>query len=44
MKEFKVLRIIDKFKWIFEKFGVDYKIMRKFFSLNLLWMEEEFQL
>ncbi|KAJ53881.1 cytochrome b561 [Clostridium tetanomorphum] len=35
MKEFKVLRIIDKFKWIFEKFGVDYKIMRKILQLKL---------
>ncbi|WP_027625063.1 hypothetical protein [Clostridium lundense] len=35
MKEFTVLKIIDKFKWIFEKSGVDYKTMRKILQLKL---------
>lgn len=35
MKEFKVLKLLDNFKWLFEKFGVDYPIMRRILQLKL---------
>ncbi|MCY6354271.1 hypothetical protein [Clostridium sp. ZS2-4] len=36
MKEFKVLKFLDKFKVLFEKFGVDYEIMRKILQMKLV--------
>ncbi|MBU3103494.1 hypothetical protein [Clostridium gasigenes] len=36
MKEFKVLKIIDKFKGIYKKAGVDYEVMRLIISTKLL--------
>ncbi|MBC8062922.1 MAG: ABC transporter permease [Clostridiaceae bacterium] len=35
MKEFKILKFIDKFSRFFEKSGIDYKIMRKILQLKL---------
>ncbi|SHI15870.1 hypothetical protein [Sporanaerobacter acetigenes] len=36
MKDFKILKFLDKFKPIFEKFGVDYCIMRKILQVKLM--------
>lgn len=36
MKDFRVLRFLDKLKPVFEKLGVDYKIMRKILQMKLL--------
>lgn len=36
MKDFKILRFIDKFRRIFERFGVDYCIMRKILQVKLM--------
>ncbi|MBB6713991.1 hypothetical protein [Clostridium gasigenes] len=36
MKEFKVLKIIDKFKGIYKKAGIDYEVMRLIISTKLL--------
>ncbi|MGL5353457.1 MAG: hypothetical protein ACRDA5_09025 [Clostridium sp.] len=36
MKEFKVLKIIDKFKGVYEKLGVDYDVMRLIVQTKLL--------
>lgn len=35
MKEFKVLIFLDKFRDLFEKFGIDYDVMRKILQLKL---------
>lgn len=35
MKEFKVLKFIDKFQSVFEKLGADYKMMRKILQIKL---------
>lgn len=36
MKEFKVLKFIDKFKWVFIKMGINYEIMRKILQVKLM--------
>ncbi|PKM93432.1 MAG: hypothetical protein CVU84_15720 [Firmicutes bacterium HGW-Firmicutes-1] len=36
MKEFKVLKIIDRFGRLFEQFGVDYEVMRKILQVKLI--------
>lgn len=36
MKDFKILKILDKFKFIFLKFGIDYSVMRKILQLKLI--------
>ncbi len=36
MKDFKSLKILDKFRGIFEKFGVDYDIMRSILRVKLI--------
>ncbi|WP_416199142.1 MAG: ABC-2 type transport system permease protein [Sporanaerobacter sp.] len=36
MKDFKILRFIDKFRGLFESFGVDYDTMRKILQLKLM--------
>lgn len=36
MKEFMVLKILDRFKIVFEKLGVDYVVMRKILQIKLL--------
>lgn len=36
MKDFKVLKILDKFKFIFKKLGIDYEMMRKILRIKLL--------
>ena len=36
MKEFRVLKFIDKFKFLFTKFGVDYKTMRRILQIKLI--------
>ncbi|MEG0295623.1 MAG: hypothetical protein RR620_02820 [Clostridium sp.] len=35
MKDFKILQFIDKFKGIFEKFDVDYEVMRRILQVKL---------
>lgn len=35
MKDFGVLKILDKFKFIFKKFGIDYDMMRKILKVKL---------
>ncbi|WBW99177.1 hypothetical protein [Oceanirhabdus sp. W0125-5] len=35
MKNFMSLRILDKFKWIFIKMGVNYEVMRKILQIKL---------
>lgn len=34
MKEFKVIKFLDRFKYFFEKIGVDYDVMRKILQLK----------
>lgn len=36
MKDFKILKILDKFKFVFERLGVDYVVMRKILQVKLL--------
>jgi len=36
MKDFKILRFIDKFRGLFESFGVDYDTMRKILQLKFI--------
>lgn len=36
MKDFKIFRFLDKLKPIFEKLGVDYRVMRKILQMKLL--------
>jgi hypothetical protein len=36
MEDFKTLKFLDKFKFLFEKFGVDYKIMRRILQLKFI--------
>ena len=36
MKDFISLKILDKFSFAFEKFGVDYKIMRRILQIKLI--------
>lgn len=36
MKDFKVLQLLDKFQWWFEKIGVDYHIMRRILQIKLI--------
>ncbi|WP_432667394.1 ABC transporter permease [Wukongibacter baidiensis] len=36
MKDFKSLKLLDKFRSLFEKFGVDYNIMRRIVQLKLV--------
>ena len=35
MDNFKILNLLDKFKWIFEKMDVNYTIMRKILQVKL---------
>lgn len=35
MKNYKILKILDKFKKVFEKFNIDYEIMRKILQVKL---------
>lgn len=34
-KEFRSLKIIDKFKWVYSKLGVDYNVMRSILKIKL---------
>ncbi|ACL69041.1 hypothetical protein [Halothermothrix orenii] len=36
MEDFKSLKILDRFKFIFEKFNIDYKVMREIVRLKLI--------
>ncbi|QXM05415.1 hypothetical protein [Crassaminicella indica] len=36
MKDFKSLKVLDKFRFIFERLGVDYKVMRKILQMKLI--------
>lgn len=36
MKDFKFLKFLDKFKFLFRKLGVDYEVMRKILQIKLL--------
>lgn len=36
MKDFKVLKFLDKFKGFFEKFDIDYEVMRKILQVKLI--------
>lgn len=36
MKDFRSLKVLDKFRFVFEKSGVDYKVMRKILQLKLI--------
>lgn len=36
MKDFKVLKFLDRFKGFFEKIGVDYDVMRKILQIKLI--------
>lgn len=36
MRDFKVLKLLDKFKGFFENLGVDYYIMRKILQIKLI--------
>lgn len=36
MKDFKILKFLDKFKGIFEKLGVDYDVMRNILQVKLI--------
>ena len=35
MKEFRILKFLDKFKKFFEGFGIDYHIMRRILQVKL---------
>lgn len=35
MENFKILNLLDKFQWIFEKMNIDYPIMRKIIQVKL---------
>lgn len=35
MKEFSILKFLDKFEGIFERFGIDYPIMRRILQVKL---------
>lgn len=39
MKDFKVLRFLDKFSFTFNKWGIDYKVMRRILQLKLIMDE-----
>lgn len=39
MKEFKILKLLDKISWIFIKMGVDYPLMRRILQLKLVMDE-----
>lgn len=39
MKDFRSLKLLDRFRFVFEKFGVDYKIMRKILQMKLIMDE-----
>lgn len=36
MKDFKILKFLDLFSWIFERMGVDYPVMRKILNTKLI--------
>ncbi|MGE8081018.1 hypothetical protein [Peribacillus loiseleuriae] len=36
MKDFKILLLLDRLRWLFAKFGIDYPIMRKILQVKLL--------
>ncbi|QZY53908.1 ABC transporter permease [Crassaminicella profunda] len=36
MKDFRSLKVLDKFRFVFEKSGVNYKVMRKILQLKLI--------
>lgn len=36
MKDFRSLRLLDRFRFIFEKMGIDYKVMRRILQLKLI--------
>lgn len=36
MKDFKVLKLLDKFEWLFKRLGVDYHIMRRILQVKLI--------
>ncbi len=36
MKDFKSLRLLDKFSFLFEKFDVDYRVMRRIIQMKLV--------
>ena len=35
MKEFKVLKVLDRFRKVFERFGIDYDMMRRILQIKL---------
>jgi ABC-2 type transport system permease protein len=35
MKNFAVLRLLDRFRWLFVRFGVDYQLMRRILQVKL---------
>ncbi|GFN34906.1 hypothetical protein [Tepidimicrobium xylanilyticum] len=35
MKEFRILKLLDSFQMVFEKFGIDYPIMRRILQVKL---------
>lgn len=35
MKDFKILKFLDKLKFVYEQFGVDYELMRKILKIKL---------
>lgn len=39
MKEFKILKLLDKISWIFTRMGVDYSLMRRILQLKLVMDE-----
>lgn len=41
MRDFKILRLLDKIRFIFTKLGVDYPIMRKLLQVKLLMDERQ---
>ncbi|MFZ5969899.1 MAG: hypothetical protein ACOYVK_22285 [Bacillota bacterium] len=36
MKDFRVLKLLDRLRWLYEKFGVNYPIMRKILQMKLI--------
>ncbi len=39
MKEFKILKLLDKISWIFTRIGIDYPLMRRILQLKLVMDE-----
>jgi len=41
MTDFKTLRLLDKFRWLFIKMGIDYGMMRKILHIKLTMDERK---